>query len=510
MRFDEVRMEGPLYLEYRPTLPTWSINHRRRLVMIDDADTGYAIYFGSQNGWRRLDFTFSGVRGDEFIENIFTNISGDTTYEEFAENIYNEDGTLNLSGTDVFVAFDGENYFLTSSLPDQTNYTNGEVLQTDGTRAYWYKLTAKDILPDQTGQQGRFLRTNGNGIRWSSVPSDLPPQGGHSGKVLSTNGSLPSWRTVQEALGLPGKSGHGGEFLKVNENEESLQWDRVIPENTTSIVKHLANDGNDTYWSDNIVPEPGNRKSALITRGDGNIEWSIYDVLPNQEYNDGNILATNGVFPFWTDIDVDTSKTMSEIEDVDSNLTPVNNDILQYDEYQQLWVSTEFTGNYVKTDGDSEPTTDNQWVIGTNEKRFKKIYSVCFIGTSSQTRLADLAEIYSCYTNPIVGTVMLISEDENIDCEESNIVSSHRVLGIVSENPGYLMNKDDDGVIVGLKGRLPCWVQGPIKKGTPLVSFRNGTAIGVNQLENIPNGSILAKSNESIENNEVRFIEVIK
>lgn len=506
MRFDEIRMEGPLYLEYRSSLPTWTTDHRKRLIMVDDEEVGYAVYFGSQDGWRRLDFTFSGVRGDEFIENIFVNISGDLTYEEFIENVYNEDGTLNLSGTDVFVAFDGENYFLTSSLPDQTNYTRGEVLQTDGTRAYWYKLTPKDILPGQQGQQGKFLRTDGSRVRWSVVPSPLPSQGGNAGKILTTNGSSPSWEDLQDALGLPEKSGHGNEFLKVNSDEDEILWDSVLPINTTSQIKHLANDGNETYWSKNIVPEPGNRKAALITRGGGNIEWSIYDVLPDQENNDGNVLATNGEFPFWTDT-LETISKMSDLEDVEGDFE--DNDVLKYDASQKLWISTPFSGNYVKTDGDSEPTEDNQWVVGTDEKRYKKIYSVCFIGTSSQTRLADLAEIYSCHTNPKVGTTMLISEDENVDCEESNVIASNRVLGIISENPGYLMNKDDEGVIVGLKGRVPCWVQGPVKKGTPLVSNINGTAISIDHVKNVPSGAIIAKSNESIRNDGIRLIEVI-
>lgn len=472
MRFDEVDMAGPLYLEYKSVLPVWSTDHRRRLIMVDYLQE-YAVYYGSENGWRRLDFSLGDLEGDG-----------------------------------IFVAFDGENYFLTDSLPDQTGYTNGEVLQTNGTFAYWYKLTAKDILPDQTGHQGKFLRTDGSKVRWSIVPSDLPSQGGHGGKVLSTNGVYALWESIEDALGLPPKDGHGGEFLKVHENEDDLLWDSVLPINTSGKTRVLTNDGKITYWSKNYLPDPGVRKAALITRGGGDIEWSIYDVLPDQKYNDGNVLATNGVFPYWTDWTVpEVSLSMGDLKDVEDDFKDEH--VLRYDESQELWVSVPFTGNYVKTDGDSEPTEDNQWVIGTNEKRFRKIYSVCFIGTSSQTRLADLAEVYSCYTKPQIGKVMLISEDENIDCEESNTLASQRVLGIISENPGYLMNKDDDGVIVGLKGRVPCWVQGPVKKGTPLVSNINGTAISIHQIKDVPPGSIIAKSNESIKCDGIKLIEVI-
>lgn len=491
-------MEGPLYLEYISLLPEWSTDHRRRLVMVDDEDTGYSIYFGSKNGWRRLDFTFSGVNVDDVLENLDFDI----------DNLYNPDGTLNISGADVFVAFDGENFFLTSSLPDQTNHTNGEVLQTDGTKAYWYKLTAKDILPGQTGQQGKFLRTDGSRVKWSVVPSDLPPQGGNRGKILSTNGSSPSWSTIQDVFGLPEKNGHGGEFLKVNEDEGSLLWESPLPDNTTTEVRHLANDGNTTYWSPDIVPATPSERATLITDGGGNVKWSRYDILPKQEYNDGNVLATNGVYPYWTDVQIE--QTLIGLEDVNDELEPQNNDILRFNESTSLWESTEFTGNYVKTDGDSTPTQDNQWVIGDNENRFKKIYSVCFIGTASQTRMADLAENYTCKDEPEIGRVMLISENEDFDCEQSNETASDRVLGVLSDSPGYLMNKDLEGISVGLKGRLPCYVKGPVKKGEPLVSHTYGRAIGVRSLDlDIPNGSIIGRSNQTIHTHETKLIEVI-
>jgi len=503
MRFDEVKMEGPFYLELVTSLPTWSTSHRRRLVMIEDEDTGYSIYYGSTTGWRRLDFTFSGFQGDTFIENIYQNIAN-------INELYNDDGTLNLSGADIYVGFDGENFFLTSSLPDQTDH-GGKVLRTDGYKAEWYKLTAKDILPSQTGQQGRFLRTNGTNVRWSSVPSDLPAQGGNSGKVLSTDGSTARWTSIQESMGLPDKDGHAGEFLKVNNDEDALLWDSVLPENTTSIVKHLANDGNTTYWSSDIVPSTTGDRAVLTSDVGGNIEWSLVDILPEQKNNDGNVLATNGVFPFWTDVNV--VQGLADLTDVNDDIDPDDSDMLIYDGVNNEWKAQAFSGNYVKTDGDSEPTEDNSWVVGTNEKRFKKIYSVCFVGTASQTQLADLAENYTCKDIPTVGKVLLISEDENFDCELSNETASDRILGIVSEAPGYLMNKDlSGGVAVGLKGRLPCWVRGPVKKGEPLVSYTDGCAISAKRIPDLLTqkiGSLLGRANEYIKEDSIKLIEVI-
>ena len=54
----------------------------------------------------------------------------------------------------------------------------------------------EDVLPNQTGNSGKFLATDGSTIRWSEVDA-LPDQTGQSGKFLTTNGSTTSWAEVQ-------------------------------------------------------------------------------------------------------------------------------------------------------------------------------------------------------------------------------------------------------------------------------------------------------------------------
>ena len=51
-------------------------------------------------------------------------------------------------------------------------------------------------LPDQIGQSGKFLTTNGIDLSWADIPTELPDQAGQSGKYLTTNGSSTSWNTV--------------------------------------------------------------------------------------------------------------------------------------------------------------------------------------------------------------------------------------------------------------------------------------------------------------------------
>ena len=50
-------------------------------------------------------------------------------------------------------------------------------------------------LPTQTGNNGKYLTTNGSAMSWATVDA-LPSQAGTSGKKLTTNGSAASWGAV--------------------------------------------------------------------------------------------------------------------------------------------------------------------------------------------------------------------------------------------------------------------------------------------------------------------------
>lgn len=62
-----------------------------------------------------------------------------------------------------------------------------------GTTWEVYAFTGPAELPDQTGNSGKVLSTNGSVVSWVE---GLPSQTGNSGKYLSTNGTSASWETV--------------------------------------------------------------------------------------------------------------------------------------------------------------------------------------------------------------------------------------------------------------------------------------------------------------------------
>ena len=63
-------------------------------------------------------------------------------------------------------------------------------------------------------------------------------------------------------------------------------------------------------------------------------------------------------------------------------------------------------------------------------------------------------------------------------------------------------------VSIALTGRVPCMVQGPVKKGTVLVSgVMPGTAMAIDSLKFEP-GCVVGKAMQAIDTTEIKTIEV--
>ena len=125
--------------------------------------------------------------------------------------------------------------------------------------------------------------------------------------------------------------------------------------------------------------------------------------------------------------------------------------------------------------------------------------------TATQAQYADLAEKYSADEDYEPGTVVVFGGDAEVTaCEED---ADHRVAGVVSTDPAYLMNSDADGVAIALKGRVPCKVTGQIEKGALIVtSSIKGHGMQANQT--MP-GTIIGKAIESKSDDGEGIIEIL-
>jgi len=81
-----------------------------------------------------------------------------------------------------------------------------------------------DTLPSQSGNNGKFLTTNGSAAFWANIPIEIPSQSGQSGKFLTTDGSSVSWATVSGGS-LPSQTGNAGKVLTTDGTDASWGGD---------------------------------------------------------------------------------------------------------------------------------------------------------------------------------------------------------------------------------------------------------------------------------------------
>ena len=90
--------------------------------------------------------------------------------------------------------------------------------------------------------------------------------------------------------------------------------------------------------------------------------------------------------------------------------------------------------------------------------------------TATTAQYADLAELYVTDSAYEPGTVVIFGGTEEVT--QSITPLDHRIAGVVSGQPAYLMNNEQKGntVAVALKGKVPVNVIGPVRKGDLIVS----------------------------------------
>jgi hypothetical protein len=123
-----------------------------------------------------------------------------------------------------------------------------------------------------------------------------------------------------------------------------------------------------------------------------------------------------------------------------------------------------------------------------------------------QATYADLAEYYEGDFDYEPGTVLIFGGE----CEvtTSTISNDARMAGVVTTNPAYTMNVDQQGlrVCIALVGRTPCKVIGKVKKGD-LLTTSNTPGYAIKALD--PKlGSIIGKALENKDTGEAGVIEI--
>lgn len=118
--------------------------------------------------------------------------------------------------------------------------------------------------------------------------------------------------------------------------------------------------------------------------------------------------------------------------------------------------------------------------------------------TATQARYADLAEKYEADAEYDAGTVVVFGGEKEITI--TDIQADHRVAGVISTNPAYLMNNTEETesfLPVALRGKVPVKVIGKVKKGDILItSNEKGYAVSAGSGDTVLASAIFARSLE--------------
>lgn len=138
--------------------------------------------------------------------------------------------------------------------------------------------------------------------------------------------------------------------------------------------------------------------------------------------------------------------------------------------------------------------------IGAAGSTFNTVFA-----KATAAQYADLAELYSSDQSHPPGTVVIFGGSHEVT--QSYRSHDHRIAGVVSTDPAFIMNSAADGIAIALTGRVPCWVQGPVEPGDLLTS---SDVPGVAQrMTTWTPGCVIGKSLVSIIEHEIKIIEVV-
>lgn len=170
----------------------------------------------------------------------------------------------------------------TLELSDNPNVDTGYMTDSDG-KKHKVRLTAVlaggggSSLPDQTGNSGKFLTTDGTDASWASIPviqvSTMPTASAtEEGKIYQFIGTTDANYT----------NGYFYKCISDGQNPATYSWEQVnvqpapsgLPSQTGNAGKFLTTDGTDASWSDTItglkiVNSSDNTKYTTVS-SDGN------------------------------------------------------------------------------------------------------------------------------------------------------------------------------------------------------------------------------------------------
>lgn len=131
-------------------------------------------------------------------------------------------------------------------------------------------------------------------------------------------------------------------------------------------------------------------------------------------------------------------------------------------------------------------------------------------GVAFRAKYADYAEYYEADKEYLPGTVISIGGEKEITLA----TDKGRVFGVISTNPAFVCNseKKDNGSIVlpvCCIGRIPCLVNGIVKKGDKITFDKDGIARVYNDNDIINHNVVIGISLKNKNTEETGLVEIV-
>ena len=163
-----------------------------------------------------------------------------------------------------------------------------------------------------------------------------------------------------------------------------------------------------------------------------------------------------------------------------ANLTTINgalhqngNSNITITANSNVTIAVTAANSYTFATGSFAPSANATVQLGLTGARWSNIW-----GLASSAQYADLAEYYLGDISYEPGTVLEFGGNNEVTI--CSTIMSTKIAGVVSTNPGFIMNDGDlqeTSIPVALQGRVPTKVVGKVSKGDMMISAGNGYAV---------------------------------
>lgn len=118
-------------------------------------------------------------------------------------------------------------------------------------------------------------------------------------------------------------------------------------------------------------------------------------------------------------------------------------------------------------------STNTYTFVSDGSSNNTTITAAVFNGTATAARYADLAEKYETDREYPVGTVLEVQGEKEV-----TLYKGGALAGVISENPGLMINAEGEGQYVALKGKVPVICEGDVYKGQYCLAIAGGKVQG--------------------------------